>query len=273
MAKITLSIGERRIFRNITLLLLIFLGIASIALLVKHTEITISAEDKPIQRTDSFESDRQVKVDDKTATSKLIVPINNSSDINNSQAAFIFNAEWKAKNIELSDGRTVAYRFGEGNPPEASPLTNEEKSAFEACGIDGRPNSITGCPVGYVTRDFELALKALISDKHWPQILSNCANEFMASDKALDVGDLHYENVIEPGYMDIEKWIVIDLFSGRKKVQRFQETKAWFITSMYDHSRTDTNGVYAIKNCISDNGGIELYALFMVAEHQLYSPI
>lgn len=272
MAKITILIGERRLFLIASLSLLIVFGIISIAFLVKHAATSISVEDKSIQRTKSFDSDRWIKIDDKTTASKLNAPIDNSPSIHNSPSSFIFNAEWKAKNIELLDGRTVAYRFGEGNPPEASPLTIEEKFAFEACGIDGHPNSITGCPVGYVTRDFELALKAVISNKNWPHLLINCANEFKLSDKNLDTVDLHYKNVVEPGYIDIEKWIVVDPISGRKRVQNFQETKAWFIASMYDRNNVDENGVYAINSCMRDNGGIELYMLFMEAEHKLYSP-
>lgn len=206
-------------------------------------------------------------------------PINSATDLQNSAASqsrtsnssaldMLVNVDWKAKNIVLNDGRTVAYRFGEGNPSESSPLTSDEISAYESCGGDGHPNLFTGCPAdGYITRDVELALKDLLSFPKWRELLSNCEADFRQRDKTLDFGDLHYYDLVAPGYFDIEQWMLVDLNTGRKVLRRFQETKAWFYTNVGE----DDNG-YIIKKCLLEHGGFDLYKRFEVLENKLYTP-
>mgnify|MGYP000060598551 CR=1 FL=1 len=130
------------------------------------------------------------------------------------------NLEWKSRDVTLSDGRTVHYVFGEGNPKEVA-LSPEEVEAYLLCKtpfLDPSYGNIEGqCTEGrgYVTPDFEHKLKALIEHPYWERLITECSHEYKAS---LNYSSEEFEHYVVEGYgRNLNHLIAIDPVTGRKE--------------------------------------------------------
>jgi hypothetical protein len=143
------------------------------------------------------------------------------------------NLEWKSRDVTLTDGRTLHYTFGEGNPKEVA-LDQEglEKLAVQCendhsgtLAIAGICDAESGRPF-YVSPDVEKYLSMALSDPEWQKIATECANNFRVietpdtlANAELDKNFLYFDRVFTPGFLDLDNFISIDKNTGRKTME------------------------------------------------------
>lgn len=190
------------------------------------------------------------------------------------------NIEWKARTITLDDGRTLIYEFGKGNPIGADPLSSMEVNSYASCD-ETSELTIDICGkmgeevFGYVTPDVENSVMKLISNPIWERVLMNCEANFRRyeSDGIWGTtGERTYDQVFYGGGLDIENMFSINRTSGRKEL-KISDLRQWF-TNVYRQG-TPTNSardILSINNCLSQNGGLELYRQFDTIYQQMMRP-
>lgn len=182
------------------------------------------------------------------------------------------NTEWKERTITLNDGRRVTYRFGEGNPEGADPLSEKEKELYRNCFFEPDKPILT-CTrygeevTGYVTPDVEHDLLTLVSDPHWEDLLNTCSVDIKRGDAArLLPGDMSSQQIALSGALDLENWIYINPDTGRKEISpRVSEIDGWFQRVYY----TDTG---SISPCMQSHGGGDMLRLLDIIHEKLLRP-
>lgn len=186
------------------------------------------------------------------------------------------NTEWKSRSVTLSDGRTLYYEFGKGNPSGATPLSEDEKEAYKKCIHEPELSQIS-CESkdkqvnGYVSAELEKDLFTLLSHPNWRPILTNCEQHFRKYE-FLD-WEVTYDKVIFGDIMNIENMMTIDTESGRKELLygKLFHLEGWFKNALLERQDIRGKAILSISNCITQNGGFELYRLFdIVRQKQFY---
>jgi hypothetical protein len=186
----------------------------------------------------------------------------------------VASLEWNPRQLLLANGRLATYTFGAGNPPEADPLSAEEKEAFSRCAKDEPVMFGSGCPgSGYVTAKVETALVQLLASKDWARLLNACESDFRKREFELGDEMRLFNEVTSTGYFDINSWLNIDPETGRKTLtQRYFDTYAWLITSILAPG-DDSPDSSALNSCPSSNGGAEVAALLRSVERSVLQPL
>jgi hypothetical protein len=194
------------------------------------------------------------------------------------------NTEWTARTITLSDGRVLTYRFGEGNPEGANPLTEEEKELYKKCyynttvhDMDCPPVDGIGFRNGYITPDIERLFLELINHPNWEKVLTNCEQQFRQYEDISSTSDtsLHgfvtYDTMLNGKALDPENLIWIDGTTGRKQLHLVLQ--GWLRSAMLAGIKNDGSvNLETINNCITQNGGIELYRAMDLLNQKSYYP-
>lgn len=190
------------------------------------------------------------------------------------------NIEWKARTITLDDGRTLIYEFGKGNPIGADPLSSMEVNSYASCD-ETSELTIDICGkmgeevFGYVTPDVENSVMKLISNPIWERVLMNCEANFRRyeSDGIWGTtGERTYDQVFYGGGLDIENMFSINRMSGRKEL-KISDLRQWFTNVYRQGSSTNSaRDILSINNCLSQNGGLELYRQFDTIYQQMMRP-
>ena len=189
------------------------------------------------------------------------------------------NTEWKSRSVTLSDGRTLYYEFGKGNPAGVAQLSDKEKVSYNACERH-ETLSIISCGsmneevYGYLSSEMEKDLIGLISHPNWKPVLMNCEQLFRQYEHP-DWG-MSYDQVIYQGAMNIENLITIDLDTGRKELRfgNFPPIKGWFTHALRVGDREIIGpDILKLNNCITQNGGFELYRLMDVIYQKQFYPL
>lgn len=186
------------------------------------------------------------------------------------------NTEWKSRTIQLKDGRWLSYEFGKGNPVGSTLLSEIEKKSYRDCYHD--PNlSIISCGnlgeevYGYVSPDIEQSLMDLLKNPSWEKVLLNCEQDFR---KYQFDWTVNYDSVLHENILDIEKFLLIDDVTGRKTLQGgvFSPLRSWFTNAIRERKEVSGKSVFDLDNCITRNGGMELYRLMDVIYQKQFYP-
>ena len=163
------------------------------------------------------------------------------------------------------------YVFGEGNPKEV------------ALGAEGIKQYLSGVAqlndygdYGYITPEVEILLKKALSDPNWEPFLMTCSSYFSGE---LDKNPnnplpITYQKLIQPGFLDITHFLIIDPVTGRKELSPLLnhlriEYLIPHIARWSDGEESDTNQPQ--ENCLyrygssilnSVNATINSYAAF-----------
>jgi hypothetical protein len=186
------------------------------------------------------------------------------------------NTEWKSRTIN-----GITYRFGEGNPADATPLSEEEKDAYKKCYYNTVVSSMdcpavhqTGIRDGYVTPDTEQALLELIDHPSWERVLTSCEQQFRKHEYPDWV--MSYSQVMFEGALNLENMITIDSETGRKTLAygTFPLIRSWFNNAITERNREimSPEDVFKVNNCITQNGGLELYRLMELTYQKQFYP-
>lgn len=186
------------------------------------------------------------------------------------------NTEWKSRSVTLSDGRTLYYELGKGNPSGADPLSEKEKEAYKQCYYNTIVNALDCPPIasyggGYITSDIEKSLISLLSNPLWKKVLLNCEQQFRQYEYP-DWG-MSYDQIMYQNAMNMENMITVNLDNGRKEIKfgTFPLIRSWFGNALIERKETMRSDSLKINNCISQNGGLELYRLIdIIYEKQFY---
>lgn len=178
------------------------------------------------------------------------------------------NTDWKSRQITLKDGRTITYEFGKGNPSEVAQLSEEEKNIYKKCyfntvvyAMDCPPDS-QGRGQGYVTSDLEKDLMMLLSSPLWQSVLMKCEQQFRSSEISVLDFEANYDRVLFGEYISMEKLLIIDDRDGRKILSNnFGALLSWFSRAIRENREVMGSNVFHLNNCITQNGGLELYRM------------
>lgn len=155
------------------------------------------------------------------------------------------NTEWKERDVTLTDGRTLHYVFGEGNPKEVALDKEGIDKLYATCQdvpdrIDqvyynlyakkvwnlGFCDSETGRP-RYMSIESEKALYDALSDPAWEKLITECQKNLTFPEEGWtedikksvqESGDNTFDQVLSSGFLDIEGFISIDKETGWKKL-------------------------------------------------------
>ncbi len=186
------------------------------------------------------------------------------------------NTVWKDRTIN-----GITYRFGEGNPAGATPLSEEEKDAYKKCYYNTVVSSMdcpavnqTGIRDGYVTPDIEQSLLELINHPSWERVLISCEQQFRKYEYP-DWG-MSYSQVMFEGALNLENMITIDSETSRKTLVygTFPLIRSWFNNAITERNREimSPEAVFKVNNCITQNGGLELYRLMDITYQKQFYP-
>lgn len=135
------------------------------------------------------------------------------------------NSTWETQTIQLKDGRTVTYKFGEGNSKEVALTTEELKATYKRCGSKEDPDwqgEFCGEEAGYVSPEVEEHLLIALSDKNWPTLIKECSEQLKYSETFYEghpeEKDILYRQLVTPDFLSPNNWIAIDLNTGRKSL-------------------------------------------------------
>ncbi len=182
------------------------------------------------------------------------------------------NLEWKSRTIQLKDGRSVTYEFGKGNPSEVALTTDQIKVAYKSCsgGIDGEFCSEDS---GYISPEVESNLLAALGDPNWQTLLEKCSQQLKVQEPFNDSrnkGVLTYAQVFSPEYREIEKWITVDITTGRKalNIDRVSHLYKWLYvsTDVVQKAYSGTDSALQITSDCVDVYGKEILRRLLVAE-------
>ena len=183
------------------------------------------------------------------------------------------NTEWKTRTLS-----GITYVFGEGNPVGATPLSEERKEAYKKCIYNTIVNDMDCPPVvsyegGYMTSDIEKSLIELISHPNWSPVLISCEQQFRKYE--YPEWGMSYNQVIYGGALNLENMITIDNETGRKQLKfgTFPLIRSWFSIVLRERNN-DISGIEFTKlnNCITQNGGLELYRLMDTLYQKQFYP-
>jgi hypothetical protein len=186
------------------------------------------------------------------------------------------NTEWKDRTIN-----GIIYRFGEGNPVGATPLSEEEKEAYKKCifndivyamdcGLDYEGNA-----QGYITADIEKELLAILNHPAWEPILTKCEQQFRSSEISVLDHEANYDRIINGEYLNIENILVMSDYDNRKHLSNnFGSTLSWMRNAITERNREimSPEDIFKINNCITQNGGLELYRLIELTYQKQFYP-
>jgi hypothetical protein len=183
------------------------------------------------------------------------------------------NTEWKARTIN-----GITYRQGEGNPVGAKALSEKEIEAYKNCVREPELSQVScGLPDdranGYVTAELERDLIILLSHKNWEPILTKCEQHFRKYE--FSDWEVTYDKVMNEDAMNIENMITIDPENGRKELiyGNFGHLNSWFRNALREKDRNFTDSdIFKFNNCITQNGGFELYRLFDIVHQKQFYP-
>ena len=191
------------------------------------------------------------------------------------------NTEWKDRTVTLKDGRVVTYRFGEGNPEDADPLSTGEIDAYKNCRFDDEfmqdsCGNLGNEVFGYITPDVEKQLLQLIADRNWEAVLKNCSSDFFTqqADITLIEDEPRYDRILSGEYLNIDNLLVINPTTGRKELSNeVSLLRSWFVRALRGDSITNTpKDILSIHNCITQNGGMEIYKNFDIVFQKYLRP-
>lgn len=179
------------------------------------------------------------------------------------------NTEWKTRTLNIN-GRWITYEFGKGNPAGATPLSEEEIEAYKKCYYNTVVHAMD-CPpppgtvavtTGYFNSETEKDLLILLNSPLWKPILTNCEQQFRSSEISVLDHEANYNRIISGEYLSIENLIVIDDRDGRKMLSNnFGSTMFWFGRALRENKEVLGTDILKLNNCITQNGGLELYRL------------
>ena len=194
------------------------------------------------------------------------------------------NTEWKTRTLNIN-GQWLTYEFGKGNPAGAEPLSDEEKVVYKKCYYNTVVNTLD-CPPppgtfamteGYVTPDIEKNLRNLITDPNWEKVLTNCEQQFrqyqdISGTSNTDFpGFVTYDTMLDGRALSPENLMGIDDSTGRKRLNLV--LKDWLRTAILAGVKNDGSvNLETINNCITQNGGIELYRAMDNLNQKSYYP-
>ena len=177
------------------------------------------------------------------------------------------NTEWKTRTLQLADGRWMTYEFGKGNPKEVG-LTEKEKKIYENCNFEEDKRvwscgSIGNEVFGYITPDVEKDLITLLKHPAWEKVLTECRSQFETNEyPTTQDDDTNYMRIMSSGWMDMEKMFWIDEQTSRKTItNQFGSIVSWFQNTLTARSTVLGKDILSLDNCITRNGGLELYQL------------
>jgi hypothetical protein len=190
------------------------------------------------------------------------------------------NTEWKSRSVTLSDGRTLYYEFGKGNPVGADPLSEKEKNAYKNCSFEDQLDQFSCGKIGkevfgYVTPDVEKSVLDLISNTNWEKVLINCEMDFRkyeSSGQWGTTGERTYDAILFGTGLNIENMFSINPSSGRKELS-ISDIRQLFTNVYRQEALTNSSvEILSINNCLSQNGGIEIYRQFDIINQQYLRP-
>lgn len=119
------------------------------------------------------------------------------------------NTEWKERDVTLSDGRTLHYVFGEGNPKEVA-LDKEGIKQYMST-IDPETGNT---PYGYMTSNSEMAMEYFLDDPKLEDFIEKCSYEIDWNNTRREV--LHdWEKY--PNDLRMEKFLSVNEKTGLKE--------------------------------------------------------
>jgi hypothetical protein len=138
------------------------------------------------------------------------------------------NTEWKTRTIQLKDGRWMTYEFGKGNPSgvaldqeglEKLRKECEDPKSREFLDISGVCNPESDRPY-YVSSQVEYYLMSALSNRDWENLYYLCDDAIRFGDTASRSHSpdpyLLFDQVFGSGLLDVNRFITIDLETGRK---------------------------------------------------------
>ena len=188
------------------------------------------------------------------------------------------NTEWKTRTLQLADGRWMTYVFGQGNPAGVAQLSDKEKVSYSACERH-ETLSIISCGsmneevYGYLSSEMEKDLIVFISHPNWKSVLLNCEQQFRQYERP-DWG-MSYDQIMYQGAMNIENMITIDPDTGRKEIRfgTFPSIRGWFTNALREDKEIMGTDILKLDNCITQNGGFELYRLMDAIYQKQFYPL
>lgn len=187
------------------------------------------------------------------------------------------NLEWKSRDVTLADGRTLHYVFGEGNPKGVG-LTEEEKEIYKKCLFEENLRILSCGGIGnevfgYVTPDVEKDLLDFLVNPLWGKVLSECRLQFEDNEYPVSSEfDVNYVRVLSGGVLDINKILEISDQDGRKMIN-MSELANWFQNAITEKKEVFGKDILSLDNCITRNGGLELYRLMDSVYMKRFYPI
>ena len=116
------------------------------------------------------------------------------------------NTTWTPQTV-LVNGQTLASKFGEGNPTPVS----LSPSMYQA--------TTTEPGISYVVPATETALVALLSSNALKDLMLACQDKKIATESSLKY----------PDDFNINKWLTIDVVTGRKRIDKLSEFDDWML--------------------------------------------
>ncbi len=192
------------------------------------------------------------------------------------------NIDWKSRSVTLSDGRTLYYEFGKGNPAGVAMSLGQIDAMTKTCENDislaekGICDAESG-NMSYMTSEIERHLLLALSDPNWSKLATECENSFRATEglDALanarnDLSYLIFDRVFEPGFLDIERFISVDPTTGLKILNNnLTISLAKFVMNgMYDGASRGESQLNPYGDCVDRYG--KNIVLHLVATTNLY---
>lgn len=197
------------------------------------------------------------------------------------------NTEWKTRTLNIN-GKWITYEFGKGQPEGAKPLSDEEREVYKKCYYNTVVNALD-CPpppgtvaitMGYLTADTEKDILTLVKNPLWEKVLTNCEQQFRQYEDPTGIvnagtgGNVSYDTMLNGSGLSIDNLLLIDDRTGRKEIV-LNNLMNWFSPILRGaEPRVGDNpiDVSKINNCITQNGGIELYRTMDNLNQRMYYP-
>ncbi len=155
------------------------------------------------------------------------------------------NTEWKSRTVTLSDGRTLYYEFGKGNPSEIALNFEQIQEMSKKCVLKNTNEMLTTATMSlmngfcnpenemlrHVTSEIEKHILLALSDPNWSKLATECEKNFRAVEKRYYISDakiniaqnaswqnLYFDLVFSSGFLDMDNFISIEPNTGWKSL-------------------------------------------------------
>jgi hypothetical protein len=196
------------------------------------------------------------------------------------------NTEWKSRSVTLSDGRTLYYEFGKGNPSGVSLDKTQIAAMTKTCenNVGLAEKGICNVELGfmYITPEVEKHLLLALSDPNWSKLATVCEKNFLTRETHLtqevkiqmitgDTNFLYFDRVFAPGFLDLDRFISVEPTTGFKVLNNnlVISLAKFVMNAMYDGALRGESQPNPYGDCV-DKYGKDI-ALHLVAATNLYA--